>query len=112
MPVKVIEASHFEAESKALGATNENIKAARSLVQAALENRADVVEVDVIRNTTKDINFRPWLRVRGKLSNIRVAIERYKEGDDLIVFLHAVIPRDDHTYDEFEKLWRKYRSKV
>lgn len=112
MAVKVIEAAHFEPESRALGATKENIKAARSLVQAALENRVDIVEVEVIRNTTKDSNFRPWVRVKGKLSNIRVAIERYTDGDDLIVMLHVVIPRDDHTYEEVEKLWRKYRSKA
>jgi hypothetical protein len=112
MAVKIIEAPHFEAESKALGATKENIKAAYALVQAALESRIDLVEVEIIRNTSKDKAYRPWIRIKGKLSMIRVAIERYSEGNDFIVVLHVVLPRDDHTYDEVERLWKQYRSKV
>ena len=112
MAVNIIEAPHFDAESKALGATKENIKAAHALVQAALENRIDIVEVETIRNTSKDKAYRPWIRIKGKLSMIRVAIERYSEGSDLIIVLHAVLPRDDHTYDEVERLWKKYRSKI
>lgn len=92
MVVRIVEAPHFEAESRALGAKSENIKAGRSLVGAALESRIHLVEVEIIRATTKDKNYRSWMRIKGKKSFIRVAIERYKQEDDLIVLLHAVIP--------------------
>lgn len=59
MAVKVIEAPHFVEESKAQGATRENIKAAHSLVEAALNGRLDLVEVEIIRATTKEPEYRP-----------------------------------------------------
>ena len=59
MVVRIVEAPHFEAESKTLGATSENIKAARSLVQAAVDGRTDIVDFERIGNTTDDAQYRP-----------------------------------------------------
>jgi len=113
MAVHVVEAPYFEEESRNLGATNENIKAARSLVQAALDGRSDLVDVKVIENTAEDARYRPWKRIRGKKSGIRVAIEVSKDetGDD-VVLLHVAAPRSSWTYEDIKKLWEKYRSKA
>lgn len=112
MAVRIIEAAHYESESKAQGATPENMKAARSLVQAALDGRDDIVSYELVRNTASEPEYRPWIRVRDIKSGIRVIIEIHQEDDDDIVLMHAVLPRDSHTYDEIEKLWRQYRSKL
>jgi hypothetical protein len=109
---RIIEADYFEKESEALGATNENIKSVRSLVQAALDERDDIVSYELIRNTTGESEYRPWVRIRGKKSGVRIAVELYQENNDDIVLIHVVIPRDAHTYDDIEKLWLKYRSKI
>jgi len=110
--VKIIEAPHFQEESKAQGATKENIKAAYSIVEAALDGRLDLVDVEIVRATSKEPDYRPWIRLKGKKSIVRIAAERYKDGDDLVILLHTVIPRDEHTYEIIEALWKKHRSKL
>lgn len=112
MAVRIVDAAHLEVESKALGATKENLLAARSYVQAALNGRKDIVSYEQISVTLNESAFRPWWRVKALKPGIRVAVEMYKEGSDNVVLIHAVAPRDDHTYDEFERLWRQYRSKA
>ena len=106
----IIETEHFEEVSKQFGATKENIQAGRSFVELAIQGRFDLVDVKVIESTT-DITYRPWIRIKAKKAGLRVIVEQYQDGDEITILLHAVIPRDAHTYDEIEKLWRKYRSK-
>src|SRR5262249_34288328 len=107
----IIEAKHFEEVSRQFGATPENIRAAQSFIELPIQKRFDLVELDIIAVTT-DTEYRNWIRIKAKKAGIRVIAEQYREGDEIIILLHAVIPRDAHTYQAVEKLWRKYRSKA
>jgi hypothetical protein len=107
----IVEADYFEEVSKQFGATKENMRSGHSFIELAIQKRFDLVDIDVIEATT-GTEYRPWIRIKAKKAGIRVIVEQYQGADDIIILLHAVLPRDDHTYDEVEKLWRKYRSKI
>jgi hypothetical protein len=107
----IINADHFEKISRGFGATEDNMRAAASYIDLATQQRFDLVDLEVVATTT-GTEFRPWIRIKAKKSGLRVIVEQYRDGNDTVILIHAVIPRDAHTYEEVEKLWRKYRSKA
>jgi hypothetical protein len=107
----IVEAEHFEAVSRQFGATQENIRSGRSFVELAIQGRADLVDLETVEITT-GTEYRPWIRIKAKKAGIRILVEQYKSGNEVVIVLHAVIPRDAHTYEAVEKLWKQYRSKV
>ena len=107
----IIEADHYEEVSKQFGATRENMRSGRSFIELAIQERFDLVDVEVVEVTT-GTEYRPWIRIKARKSGIRVIVEQYRDGEDIVVLLHAVIPRDAHTYEAVENLWKQYRSKA
>ncbi len=109
MAVIVKKAPHFDEESSKLGATPENIKSAESAIELALAGRKDLVSVMDIKVTQQDPNYRHWRRIKVLKSGVRVVFEAWLENEDIIVFIHCVVPKASWTYDEVEALWQKYR---
>ncbi len=104
---------HFEDESKALGASADQIRAGKRLAELYAENDP-LVDAKEVAVTAQNPKFRPWLRLKSERMTVRTVIERVVDvstSDETIV-VHAVLPRWSETYDEIKALWKKYRSRV
>jgi hypothetical protein len=101
---------YCETESKKLGCSEEQYKAGIQLARIAMLDRetlVDVAEIAVKMGT----NYRSWYRIKTKnapATTIRAIVE-VTDTDGLV---HVVLPRTVNTYDDVERLWRKYRSLV
>jgi hypothetical protein len=113
MAVEVRFAPHFEEVSLSLGATPDNMKSAQSNVELALAGRSDLVNVMDIRITMTNPHFRHWQRVKVLKSGIRTIFEAWQDdNNNVIVLVHAAAPRQSDTYEDIEKLWKQYRTRI
>jgi 5-formyltetrahydrofolate cyclo-ligase len=102
---KVIVAPHAKEVSLKNGTTETAFDAGIALAEKVVrENREAWVKI--IEQTQHSL-YRPWLRIRGPKSDHRVVIEN--TGTAIVV--HAVLYKDDHTYNMAESLWKQHRSK-
>ena len=110
--MKIVYAPHFEAESKALGATADNIRAGTRLMELVAE-KSSLISVEMIQATNTNPHFRPWQRVKAERSAIRVVFEATSDvsGDDVFL-VHVVAPRFSDTYEEIKALWKQYRTRI
>ncbi len=97
-------APYAEDVSKEAGATPEQFKAGVRLVELAMAGEENI-SIEVIQSTEHPI-FRRWIRVKGPKASYRVIVEN--TGTEIII--HAVLPRDNDTYDVVMELWGQYRS--
>jgi len=79
MASKVEHPSHFEEESRALGATPDHIRAGKRLVELFLEDNP-LVDAKEIAVAAQNPKFRAWLRLKSERMTVRVVIERLDDS--------------------------------
>jgi hypothetical protein len=103
MPV-IQQAPYCRSESEAAGTNDEQFRAGIRLVELAIQ--ADPNVEFVVIETTKHKDFSPWVRIKGKKGQIRAIAEIISSEE---VLIHVILPRDSHTYEDVEALWKQYR---
>lgn len=101
---------YCEAESKKLGCSDEQYKAGIQLARIGMLDRETLVDVAEIA-VTMGTDYRSWYRI--KTNNApATTIRTIVEVTDTDALVHVVLPRALDTYDDVERLWKKYRSLV
>ena len=100
----IIEAHYAKQQSEENGTTAERYKAGLRLVELAVngDSRATIREIE----QTKGTQFRPWIRISMPGFSCRAVVEN--TGTEILI--HVILPKDSHTYDIVEELWKTYRS--
>jgi len=103
MPV-IHEAPYCRSDSEAAGTSDAQYKAGLRLVELAIQGdpNVDFNEIEV----TKHDDFYSWVRIKGKKGQIRAIVEVISASEILV---HIILPRDSHTYEDVEALWKKHR---